>query len=136
MQRDERVGVVIAGHGVFASGALSACEVIIGAPDAVAAVDLAAHEDPAGFGGRLAAAVAAADRGAGVLVATDLPGATPFNAAVRLTRGATPIEVVAGVNLPMLLETLLSRDGAALADVAGTARSAGRNGVVRWETNE
>ncbi|PSL00684.1 PTS system N-acetylgalactosamine-specific IIA component/PTS system mannose-specific IIA component [Murinocardiopsis flavida] len=135
MQGDERVGVVVAGHGVFASGALSACEVIIGAPEAVVALDLAAHEDPAGFGARMAEAVASVDHGAGVLVATDLPGATPFNAAVRLTRGGTPVEVVAGVNLPMLLETLLSRDGAALADVAGTARSAGRNGVVRWEPN-
>lgn len=128
---DRLVGVLVAGHGQAASGLLSAARLIAGEQPASAALDLGPAEPPDGFGARLAAAAGRLDRGGGVLVLADLPGATPFTAAARLTRQRSAA-VVAGVNLPMLLEVLLQRAGRALDDVAGLAESAGRAGVVGW----
>jgi len=128
---DEVIGVVVAAHGRFASGLLSAVEVIIGTQDALTAVDLGAEESPEGFGERLAAA--SGGHPAGTLFLTDLPGATPFKAAARLARDGTTARVVAGVNLPMLLEVLMGRGGRGLAEIAETAGETGRAGVVPFD---
>ncbi|PRX98133.1 PTS sugar transporter subunit IIA [Allonocardiopsis opalescens] len=126
------VAVVVAGHGRSASGLLSAVEVIVGPQQASAALDLEEGEAPEGFGARLRETAAALDGGEGVLVLADLPGATPFTSAARLTRELPGLAVVAGVNVPMLLEVLTRRAGTALAELAELAEGAGRQGVVRW----
>ena len=124
--------MVLAGHGAMAPGLVSAADVIIGPQQACAGVALAEEDSPERFQQRLAAAVEAADEGAGVLVLADLPGATPFTAAARLAHTRPAVELVAGVNLPMLLEVLMQRDGQSLAEAAATAADAGTRGVVRW----
>lgn len=128
----ERVGVALAGHGAMAPGLVSAADVIIGPQEACVAVALAEDDSPERFQERLAAAVEDVDEGAGVLVLADLPGATPFSAAARLAHERPAVEVVAGVNLPMLLEVLMQRDGHSLAETAATAAEAGTRGVVHW----
>lgn len=126
------MGFVVAGHGSFATGLASAVAVILGAQDAFAAVPMLDDDSPDLFQQRLSNAVETVDRGAGAVVLVDLPGATPFTAAARLARERPGLEVISGANLPMLLETLVRRDGQALPDVAALAIDAGPRGIVRW----
>jgi mannose/fructose/sorbose-specific phosphotransferase system IIA component len=128
----ESVAVVLAGHGAMAPGLVSAVEVILGSQEACVAVALADDDSPERFQERLGEAVDGVDGGAGVVVLADLPGATPFSSAARLAHGRSGVEVVSGVNLPMLLEVLTQRDGQSLDEVAATAADAGARGVVRW----
>jgi mannose/fructose/sorbose-specific phosphotransferase system IIA component len=126
------VAVLLAGHGAMAPGLVSAVEVILGPQEACVAVALADDDSPERFQERLGEAVDGIDGGAGVVVLADLPGATPFSSAARLAHARSGVEVVSGVNLPMLLEVLTQRDGQSLDEVAATAADAGARGVVRW----
>jgi mannose/fructose/sorbose-specific phosphotransferase system IIA component len=128
----EPVAVVLAGHGAMAPGLQSAVDVILGPQEAFVAVALADDDSPEHFQERLGEAVEAVDRGAGVVVLADLPGATPFSSAARLAHTRPGVEVLAGVNLPRLLEILTQRDGRSSADVASTGADAGARGVIRW----
>jgi PTS system mannose-specific IIA component len=68
------------------------------------------------------------DQGEGVLVLTDMFGGTPSNLSLSLLESAR-LEVVTGANLPMLLK-ILNRRGDDLEELAGEAKSAGRQGIV------
>ncbi|MCF8030641.1 MAG: PTS sugar transporter subunit IIA [Desulfohalobiaceae bacterium] len=68
------------------------------------------------------------DQGEGVLVLTDMFGGTPSNMSLSLLE-STQLEVVTGANLPMLLK-ILNRREADLEELAGEAKSAGRQGIV------
>jgi len=72
------------------------------------------------------------DQGRGVLVMTDIYGATPSNIASRLLV-AGRVEGLAGVNLPMLIRALTYREEADLADLLEKSRSGAVEGVVRME---
>ncbi|WP_133479154.1 PTS sugar transporter subunit IIA [Cognatilysobacter segetis] len=74
------------------------------------------------------AALRRADGGDGVLVLTDLYGASPANVASRLAQLGTPVRRVSALNLPMLLRVLNYGD-LALSDLPGIAVAGGRNGV-------
>lgn len=75
------------------------------------------------------AALRRVDRGAGVLILTDLYGASPSNLAARLTQLGTPARRVSGLNLPMLLR-VCNYPEQTLDELALTAASGGRSGVV------
>jgi PTS system ascorbate-specific IIA component len=96
------------------------CAVIDVLPDADVAVELA----------RARQAVTDVDAGAGVLVLCDLFGATPGNIASQLAQ-AGRVEVVAGVNLPMLLRVLCYRGGTTLAEMPEKALSGGASGIMK-----
>ena len=78
---------------------------------------------------RASAALRRADNGQGVLILTDLYGASPSNLAARLTQLGTPARRVAGMNLPMLLRVCNYADQP-LDELALTAVSGGKTGVV------
>src|SRR3954469_3526003 len=118
----------------MAPGLASAVDVILGPQEAFVAVALADDDSPELFQERLGKTVDEVDRGAGVVVLADLPGATPFSSAARLAHTRPGVEVLAGVNLPMLLEILTQREGRSSAGVASTGADAGARGVVRWST--
>lgn len=96
------VGVVVVGHAHSASALVTAAEGILGAPLSVIAVDAGAGET-ADLRARMCDAVAAADRGAGVLLLADMFGASPCTCGMRIAAGH-PLAVVAGLNLAMLLK--------------------------------
>ena len=70
-------------------------------------------------------AVARADSGSGVILLTDMFGGTPSNLAISIMDSAN-VEVVAGVNLPMLIKLASARSGKSLADAVDDAQQAGR----------
>ena len=104
------VGFIITGHGDFATGLYSALAMIAGEQDGVVAVTF--HEDEAAsFGNKLTDAItnlrATTD---GIVILCDLIGGTPFNQAMLAAQAFDSVEVVAGVNLPMLLECIMGRE--------------------------
>lgn len=126
------VGFVLTGHGDFATGVASALEMIAGPQDHFEVVPF--HEgEESEFPGKLTEALerASAD-GNGAIAFCDLLGGTPFNQTMVLSAemGAN-VEVVAGVNLPLLLEVVAERTEASTVDeLLATALEAGKTGVI------
>ena len=77
----------------------------------------------------IAAAIRTVDSGDGVIVLTDLFGGTPSNLSISLMRPGQ-VEVIAGINLPMLIRLAKARDAMTLRDAARAARDAGRNYIT------
>lgn len=114
-------GILLAGHGGFASGLLDASTLFFGTQPQLAALELHSGDDVQAFRVQMAEQVARLDCGDGCLILTDLFGGTPCNCAMALRSGR--VKVLAGANLPMLMEALSSREmqpinAAALAQAA------------------
>src|SRR3954464_32504 len=126
------VGILIVGHGAFGEALLHCCSHVLGAqPFQVAQLDVAMHDDPEAVLPRARKLLTQIDSGDGVLVLTDVLGATPSNiAGPLLVHGR--FEGVAGVSLPMLIRALTYRDEP-LATVVEKAVSGGCEGVVRMD---
>ncbi len=125
------VGLVVVAHAPFAAS-LFACAAHVYACDPVrcAIVDVLPDADVAAEVRRARQAVDDVDGGAGVLVLCDLFGATPGNIAAQMAESGR-VEVVAGVNLPMLLRVLCYRHGTTLADMPEKALSGGASGIMK-----
>ncbi|MBO0451227.1 PTS sugar transporter subunit IIA [Candidatus Enterococcus murrayae] len=105
------LGIVIATHGKLSDGLKDAAEVIVGATNNIATVNLNPGDDVQELGNQIEAAVKEVDQNAGVIILTDLVSASPYNQSVLITNGLDPalqenVYVLGGVNLPMLLETI------------------------------
>jgi len=123
------VGILIVAHGAFGEALIHCASHVLGKrPLRVRQVGITVHDDPDAILPQAQELVRQLDEGDGVLVLTDMLGATPSNIAARL---AVPgkVEVVAGVNLPMLVRALTYR-AQPLAAVVGKAMSGGREGVL------
>jgi len=97
------IGVVVVTHGCVCGDLVSAAEAIVGELEDVISVPTDAQELAPAIQQRVSEAVAAADRGGGILILTDLHGSTPANACIaQLQR--PDVEVLFGVNLPMLIK--------------------------------
>jgi PTS system N-acetylgalactosamine-specific IIA component len=124
------VGVILTGHGQFAPGLNSALEMVAGpqADFAVVPFDEAAAGD---YGPLLRSAISdMRDKTDGVLVYVDLLGGTPFNQAMMAAQEIAGVEVVTGTNLPMLIETMLTRTADTTVDqMVATSLEVGRAGV-------
>jgi mannose PTS system EIIA component len=124
------IGVVVVTHGKLAEGLLDAMRMIAGEREALSMVSLGETDDVDTLVDRVGDAAAAIDDGDGVLVFVDLFGASPFNASARLAlQKREGVEVVTGVNLPMLLEVVMSREGMTLAEAADLACQVGAEGI-------
>ena len=122
------VGVILVTHVDYGSSLLRAAEVILGPLADCSSIQVDAALDVGETVARLKEAVSLLDKGSGAIVLTDMFGGTPTNLSLSLL-GSGSIEVVTGVNLPMLLKVFESRnlELSALADVA---MEAGCKGIV------
>ena len=128
------IGVLIVTHGEIGTALLnSASQILGGDPSQVATLSVWRQDDPDDLVLRARELVEGIDAGDGVLVLTDIFGATPGNVVSRLLEDGH-IEGVSGVSLPMLLRVLSSRNGALSASVQ-RAISAGADGVVHMNTD-
>jgi mannose PTS system EIIA component len=123
------VGLLIVAHGVFGESLIENVTHVLGRrPARLAHVRVDAGDTPEQASAKVARAIADLDDGGGVLVLSDICGATPCNVAThRLGHG---VEMVAGANLPMLLRALSYRDQP-LERVVEKAIAGGREGVMR-----
>ncbi len=118
------VGVVVITHGMLATELLNAAEMIVGDLPRFTAVSIGWHDDVLVATGTMARAIERVDSGAGVLLLTDMFGGTSSNLAMTFLEAGT-VEVVTGVNLPMLIK--LAR-AAGTGDALAAARAIAHDG--------
>ena len=123
------IGLVLVTHGRLAAEFVSALEHVVGPQRNVASVCIGPEDDMEMRRNEILAAVARCDTGAGVVVLTDMFGGTPSNLAISIMDRAR-IEVIAGVNLPMLVKLAKVRDDKPLPDAIAAAQEAGRKYVT------
>ncbi len=125
------IGIVIAAHGPLPDALLESARMIVGDPEQVTTVSLMPGDSLEGLVDRLRAAADEVASDDGVLILLDLFGGTPSNAATLITQQSEHIHAVSGVNVPMLLETLLTRlSGPDLVALTNTAKTSGTSGIV------
>ncbi len=119
------IGVVLVTHGRLAQEFIGALEHVVGPQQRMVAVCIGPDDDMERRRREIVESVAAVDSGQGVVLLTDMFGGTPSNLAISvLDQGR--VEVVAGVNLPMLIKLASLRGKESLATVIDEAQRAGR----------
>jgi len=119
------IGLVLVTHGMLAKELKSATEHVVGPQDGVEAVCIGPDDDMEQRRREILDSVAAVDEGEGVIVLTDMFGGTPSNLAISIMDKAN-VEVIAGVNLPMLIKLASVRKTQVLGDAVEAAQEAGR----------
>ncbi|MGD0634030.1 MAG: PTS sugar transporter subunit IIA [Beijerinckiaceae bacterium] len=119
------IGMVLVTHGELATQFRAALEHVVGPQKQVATVSIGPEDDIERRRGDIVDAVTAVDTGSGVVLLTDMFGGTPSNLAISIMDGAH-VEVVAGINLPMLIKLASVRDAASLEQAVIQAQDAGR----------
>lgn len=122
------IGVVVVTHGQLATELVNGAEAIVGDLPQFAAVAIGWHEDTEDAREEIAQAIARVRQDRGVLILTDMFGGTPSNLAMTfLAEGA--VEVVTGVNLPMLIKLAQVGEGQSLSVVARMVRESGQSSI-------
>ena len=119
------IGLVLVTHGRLADEFVTAMEHIVGRQEHVVTVAIGPDDDMEARRNDIAGAVARVDTGGGVILLTDLFGGTPSNLAISLMERGR-IEVIAGINLPMLIRLASARRSMKVVDAVAAAREAGR----------
>ena len=128
------IGVLLVTHGEIGTALVASATQILGAPPGqVATLSVWRHDDPDDLVLRARELMDSIDAGDGVLLLTDIFGATPGNVVSRLLHDGR-IEGVSGLSLPMLLRVLTGRNGS-LANAVQRAISGGAEGVVHMNTD-
>lgn len=120
------IGLVIVTHGRLAVEFIAAMEHVVGPQAQVQAVCIGADDDMEARRDDIRTATEKVDLGEGVVILTDMFGGTPSNLSISLL-SEDDVEVIAGVNLPMLIRLASVRTKLSLTDAVGAARDAGRN---------
>lgn len=119
------IGVVVVSHGRLADEFVAAAEHVLGPQEQMRAVAIGPYDDMEERRGDIIEAVRAVDKGDGVVILTDMFGGTPSNLAISVIN-QVKTEVIAGVNLPMLIKLAEVRAKLNLSDAALAAQDAGR----------
>jgi PTS system mannose-specific IIA component len=119
------IGLVLVTHGRLAQEFIVAMEHVVGPQERVLGVCIDADDDMEARREDIAAAIAEVDQGDGVIILTDLFGGTPSNLAISLMKSER-IEVIAGINLPMLIRLEGARKTMEVRAAVAAARDAGR----------
>jgi PTS system mannose-specific IIA component len=121
------IGLVVCTHSRLSSALLEAAEMIVGEFENTAAVSVLPGDSGEKIIDQLSAAIASVETGDGTIVLCDMFGGTPSNVSLSLL--SDRLEVVTGVNLPMLLKLFTCRTQA-LTDVARMVQSHGRDNIL------
>ncbi|GGD20776.1 PTS sugar transporter subunit IIA [Pyruvatibacter mobilis] len=119
------IGLVIVTHGHLATEFVAAMEHVVGPQANTRAICIGPDDDMEERRKEILAAVGAVDTGDGVILLTDMFGGTPSNLAISVMEQAN-VEVIAGINLPMLIKLASVRNDAKLAEAAAMAQESGR----------
>ncbi|MET0250297.1 MAG: PTS sugar transporter subunit IIA [Sphingobium sp.] len=119
------IGLVLVTHGSLATEFVVAMEHVVGPQQQIETICIGPEDDMEVRRADIAAAVARVNDGAGVILLTDLFGGTPSNLAISLLK-AGEIEVIAGINLPMLIRLESARKVMDVRAAVAAAREAGQ----------
>ena len=120
--------MVLVTHGHLASEFRAALEHVVGPQKQLIAISIGPEDDMERRRADIIEAIHEADSGEGVVLLTDMFGGTPSNLAISVMNGGK-VEVLAGINLPMLIKLASVRDAATLEQAVQQAQDAGRKYV-------
>ena len=119
------IGIVLVTHGRLADEFVAAFEHVVGPQKGIATVCIGPDDDMEQRRQDIIDTIASVDGGDGVVLLTDMFGGTPSNLAISVMN-ETGVEVIAGANLPMLVQLAQLRESGSLADAVDQAQEAGR----------
>jgi PTS system mannose-specific IIA component len=119
------IGLVLVTHGRLAEEFVAAMEHVVGPQRQVQAISIGPEDDMEQRRKDILDAVASVDSGKGVVLLTDMFGGTPSNLAISIMDKAK-VEVIAGINLPMLIKLASVRISSSLEDAVAAAQESGR----------
>ena len=122
------IGIVVVTHSQLGVELLNAAEMIVGELPRFTAVSVAWHDDSNNAREEIEQAIARVDQGDGILIVTDMFGETPSNLAMTFLTQAN-VEVVTGVNLPMLIKLAELTKQTGVLDAARSIREQGRDAI-------
>ncbi|MXP25895.1 PTS fructose transporter subunit IIA [Altererythrobacter indicus] len=123
------IGMILVTHGQLAQEFVRAMEHVVGEQEAVATVCIGPNDDMEARRQEIDDAIHAVDNGEGCVILTDLFGGTPSNLAISLMKTGK-VEVIAGINLPMLIRLAGARKTMELTKAVAAARDAGQNYIT------
>lgn len=123
------IGLVLVTHGRLAETFIEAMEHVVGAQTHIATICIGPNDDMEQRRAQIAASIVEVDQGSGTILLTDLFGGTPSNLAISLLE-AGRVEVIAGINLPMLIRLASARKSMDVTAAVATAQQAGRNYIT------
>jgi PTS system ascorbate-specific IIA component len=129
------IGILIVSHGAFGESLIHSASHVLGRrPLCLRQLGVTVHDDPQAILPVAEDLIRFLDQGQGVLVMTDIYGATPSNIAARLLKPGR-VEGLSGVNLPMLIRALNYREGTGVvSDLVDKAADGAAEGIVRMES--
>jgi PTS system mannose-specific IIA component len=119
------IGMILVTHGRLAEEFVTAMEHVVGPQKQVATICIGPHDDMQQRRDEITEAIKQVNSGEGAIILTDLFGGTPSNLAISLLN-AGQVEVIAGVNLPMLIRLESARRTMGVKEAVAAAREAGR----------
>lgn len=119
------IGLILVTHGRLAEEFVAAAEHVVGPQRNMRAISIGPDDDIEQRRRDILAAVEAVDDGSGVILLTDMFGGTPSNLAISIMNQGR-VEIIAGVNLPMLIKLAGLRDGHGMAEAVSLAQESGR----------
>ena len=123
------IGLVLVTHGRLAVEFVTAMEHVVGPQEAIEAICIGPDDDKERRRKDIAKAINKVDQGQGVIILTDLFGGTPSNLAISCM-GRPNVEVLAGINMPMLVKLAKVREECPLGEAVAAAQTAGRKYVT------
>ena len=128
------IGLLVTGHANFGTGITSSVNLIAGEQEAYKAVDFLPTYSTEDLTREITKALDELKECEGVIIFTDLMGGTPFNVSAQIGHGKENIRIVAGTNLPMLVEIVMSRkfmDN--LDELVDSVLETGKEQVTKYE---
>ena len=123
------IGMILVTHGRLAEHFIDAMEHVVGKQDGVATICIGPNDDMEQRRADIADAIRDVDEGQGAIILTDLFGGTPSNLAISLL-DTGHVEVIAGINLPMLIRLAGARKSMNVVEAVNAAQTAGRNYIT------
>lgn len=123
------IGLVLVTHGQLAKEFIVAMEHVVGPQERIVPICIGPDDDMEGRRQEIRASIAAVDQGDGVVLLTDILGGTPCNLAASLA-DKKHVDVIAGINLPLLVKLARIRSSEPLAEAVDHAAAAGRKYIA------
>ncbi|SPD72638.1 PTS system fructose IIA component (fragment) [uncultured Desulfobacterium sp.] len=123
------IGILIISHCDIGKELLNAAELIMGKLDAASSISITQATESEDLLKTIAEEIKSLDRGKGVLVLTDMFGGTPSNLSLSFLQEEM-VEVLTGVNLPMLVEVVQNRERLSLSELGVKAQEEGKKGIA------
>ena len=125
----DMIGVVLVTHGNLATELVKVMEHVVGPQDQLTTITIDPDDDMEKRREDILNSVQLVDKGLGVIILTDMFGGTPSNLAISIMEQAK-IDIIAGVNLPMLIKLASVRSTETISDAVAQAREAGQKYIM------